>query len=440
MEEGEAMMGEGILFLVEILMLIIQRTFTERALNSRRRKWWVQTIAWSAFFFVFNYLTYFKVHSIGGNMTVFLLSFFLLLRFLYEDANKAIIFVTAFMHLSGTCAEYLVVYGYDFLMCGQMSGTYPYMESYVAFILSKLVLICILKIVLLIIPQNKGAVAEVRDWLETLFVPAGSLLIILILSFRKSLKEDAMLFAVMIVLLTINIFTYYLYEGVKQSAEKKAQQKILQEQCAYYMRQCQESQALFETLNTFRHDMKQKYAYELALLEKEDYGALKEYCKETIGFVVNQKMAAASGNIYFDSVINSKAEMAGRERIAFRVELKIPRDMQSDGGEMGVLLGNLLDNALEAAKETALEERYIALTVEARGSSLLIKIQNPYKFPRLKKRGQYMTTKDNKKEHGVGLKTVEQIVRKHQGVMEIQDSNRIFEVSLLLCGIFPDFG
>lgn len=53
-----------------------------------------------------------------------------------------------------------------------------------------------------------------------------------------------------------------------------------------------------------------------------------------------------------------------------------------------------------------------------------------------RKRGEnFLTTKENVKEHGIGLKIVGNIVKKHNGILKIDDGDNYFKVSLLVYDI-----
>ncbi len=57
-------------------------------------------------------------------------------------------------------------------------------------------------------------------------------------------------------------------------------------------------------------------------------------------------------------------------------------------------------------------------------------IGNPYEGKRKRRGGRYVSTKKDKMNHGIGLASVEDIVKKYRGIMEISDDHHYFEVSL----------
>ena len=102
---------------------------------------------------------------------------------------------------------------------------------------------------------------------------------------------------------------------------------------------------------------------------------------------------------------------------------------------MNVLLGNLMDNAIEANKKNQ-GQKYIKLTIKGDSrneKTWIIKIMNPYETAiKRSNNGEYITSKEDKRMHGYGLKSIKQIVEKHKGEIKIEDSENIFKVSIML--------
>lgn len=234
------------------------------------------------------------------------------------------------------------------------------------------------------------------------------------------------------ILLIINIASYYLYEKGKEMAGKQMLAESLQEQCNYYMRQCEESKALWMELSKFRHDIKQKYMYFKILLETGQYEELSKYYEDNLAFVTGKKSVADSGNIFFDSILNYKAEIAAQNGIQFLLRLEVPYDCLVNGEEISICLGNLLDNAIEAAKEVEADRRTIFIKIKVQMHNLYVEIKNPYTGLRIKKEQEYITTKQDIRSHGWGLQIIREIVERYHGEMEINGDGNVFSVKMLL--------
>lgn len=160
--------------------------------------------------------------------------------------------------------------------------------------------------------------------------------------------------------------------------EKQMREEILKNQCEYYIRQNRESKEWWEELRKLRHNMKQHYILENTYLEKEDYEALKRYCSENLKFLDKKDFISNSGNLYIDSVVNYKADMAEKAGIKVIANTEVPQDAEMNAEDISICLGNLLDNAIEAVKELT-EDRVIRLWITTDGNNIAISIKNRYK-------------------------------------------------------------
>ena len=110
----------------------------------------------------------------------------------------------------------------------------------------------------------------------------------------------------------------------------------------------------------------------------------------------------------------------------------VPKYMNIDYGDMGVLFGNLLDNAIEANRLVEEKNRWIDVSVNYEDHILVINIKNSKLLGISKKKEK------NYLNHGIGINSVRQIVEKYNGIAEFQDLGDIFEASAILYGICDD--
>lgn len=97
---------------------------------------------------------------------------------------------------------------------------------------------------------------------------------------------------------------------------------------------------------------------------------------------------------------------------------------------MNIILGNLLENAIEAARQT--EEKKLTVAIKEEKGVLKIHIENSYNGTLIQKGTRLLTTKKEKELHGLGLGSVENVVQKYHGEMEIEKEKNMFSVRVLL--------
>lgn len=97
------------------------------------------------------------------------------------------------------------------------------------------------------------------------------------------------------------------------------------------------------------------------------------------------------------------------------------------------LFGNAVDNAIEAVERLADDERrYIGVRVHSEKGMLVIHFENYYEGAIVFAQGLPQTTKEDKRYHGFGMKSIRMIVEKYQGHFSVKAQNGIFTLNILL--------
>ena len=112
--------------------------------------------------------------------------------------------------------------------------------------------------------------------------------------------------------------------------------------------------------------------------------------------------------------------------------IRIPKKMQLDHGDIGVLYGNLVDNAVEACSKVPEGQRFVKIENKYQSGILLLIITNSKTG---KKNKSLKTTKKDNIRHGHGVQSVRKVVEKYNGTVSFTDKGDIFEVSAMLYGI-----
>ena len=374
---------------IEIFSLLYQRIFAQKVLTQRKHSRVLECFVWGMYFVISNFFTYSFAKSAWDNTGIFVVSFFFALRILYIYSAWVLSAVTAFM-----------------------------------------------SILLALIKRHKNIRLNTQEWVEIFMIPGGSIVILAEMICQKESMSETLDFVAALMVMLINIFTYYLYDKIGETAEKRVREEVLQEQSEYYLRQYNENMNLWVEMSEFRHNMTERYLMEKMYLEKGDYEALKKYCDNSLEKLHKQRKVSNTGCFYFDSIINYKAAVAETFDIKFETKLMIPRDLKVETEDICICLGNLLDNAIEASKKVKAEERSVCVEIRVDRRNLMMMVSNHYEEERKKSGNHYMTTKKEKHRHGFGLNIIRKIARRYDGEVIIDDGNHQFVVTVLLYEIF----
>lgn len=163
-------------------------------------------------------------------------------------------------------------------------------------------------------------------------------------------------------------------------------------------------------LMLYAHDTKNHLA---AIQRLSTEPRVNAYIDELLGRLGSYTDSCRSGNKMLDVMIDRYSAKCEASGIEFNCDVKNCNLNTVEDIDLVSILGNIMDNALSAAAESA--EKYISLETGLKNSYSVIMITNSCdKAPRCKGR-RLISTKEDRRIHGFGLKSVESTLEKYQG-------------------------
>lgn len=268
-------------------------------------------------------------------------------------------------------------------------------------------------------------------WIASVLIPVSTIVLFLILLGSGQLSQVQLIVAVIVVYF-LNITTFYLYDSLASSYKRLSDTAVMQKEKELYYRQCVMMRDSTEELRTFRHDINNQLIAISGLLDTGKYEEAGQILTELTGKTNTLVLHSTTGNVPVDSVLNYKLQHAIREKIAVESEVTVPKDLEMDVSDCITILGNLLDNAIAAVILLPETGRFLHLKVVYDRGRLIIRCENPYCNKIIYQNGRIISTKHDKAEHGIGLRSVERLVDKYNGCMNIQHEYNIFLVEILI--------
>lgn len=272
-------------------------------------------------------------------------------------------------------------------------------------------------------------------WLALLTIPALTIIPTCVLLFIENEAWNLWLFISAVVLFVLNCFVLYLYEQIIVLYQEKLAQQTIREQNRIFMRQLQVEQEALAKMRQLRHDWNNRLLPILGQMEQKDYLEAESALRSLVAEQGHTDRLVQQGDPVIAAVINYKLAGAQAAGIEVRYAVDIPTDLSKriDVQEIGVLLGNLLDNALRAVTEDDQSaHKFIELKLSVLLGTLVIVVSNSFAGQLNMAHGEYQTTKNDTDNHGLGLKTVRQIVAHYQGDMAIETDDQVFKVRIKL--------
>ena len=213
-----------------------------------------------------------------------------------------------------------------------------------------------------------------------------------------------------------------------------------------------ERQNMFMEINRKYYEAMEQQHFEIRRLRHDLANHIQMLCalpqEKRDAYIQNLQDAAAlsqplslCGDATVNAVLTVKKSILERCHIRLRLELKIPGQLPYARTDLCALYANALDNAIEACMKLDEAKREITLKSRAGKGLFCLEISNPdtgkpnVPSPPGKIPGHGLippTSKPDKANHGLGLKSIQEIVKRYHGSMEIQTENNVFNLFLYL--------
>lgn len=222
-------------------------------------------------------------------------------------------------------------------------------------------------------------------------------------------------FFMIILMLIVTIFfsiTYFI-----DSLQKRKEYELVFNQNQLLEHSLKEQENTFSLWRKSIHDYKNTILAMEAMLKNGDEEKLASFLEEEHNAFMHRAEYIHTGNSTVDTVINTKYAIAKEKDIDFIVNAVMPKECTVSDIHLAAVLGNLIDNAIEASEKES--EPYVDIEIAVKQNFLLIKIVNKCTSSNITKD----TSKKNKEFHGIGLKSVRQIVNEYDGEFDLTFEN-----------------
>lgn len=256
---------------------------------------------------------------------------------------------------------------------------------------------------------------------------------VILLSFESGTEKSLLMCASIVVSIVLtDYFMLYLMERFNYLIQKQYEDAMYLEEMHYKEIYYAEAEKQNSEVRKLKHDMKNKLHELHHLIEQKQTAELSERIGAMCREVEQMDERLYSENPIVDSVLRIKFGRAKAMEIQVRTDIRIPKQMQLEHGDIGVLYGNLIDNAVEACMKVKEGERFVSLENKYQSGKLLLIITNSKNG---EKNEGLNTTKRDDRRHGYGIQSVRKVVEKYNGTVSFEDKGEIFETSVMLYGI-----
>lgn len=277
-------------------------------------------------------------------------------------------------------------------------------------------------------PEAKEIAFDRKQTVLLLVIPAMSVIVLSVLM----LGELEKIFAILIsgCMLIINISVFYLYNILTENYIHLRDHDIYKQQTYAYQNQLEVIMESQNRVRALRHDMKNHILALQILVQRKEVEETNKYLDSMKNFMTNPEEYVKTGNDVVDSLLNYKIQKANEVLNVVETKISIPEQLRLRSFDLNVLLGNLLDNAIDASMQT--EDKKLKITIKLDKGILFLNICNSCQMIADEKKNFWETTKEDKANHGIGLKNVRRIVEKYHGDITFFYENNIIQTDVMM--------
>ncbi len=228
------------------------------------------------------------------------------------------------------------------------------------------------------------------------------------------------------IFLTLNLAI----KNILSDRQNRELQSFMYMQKQQYDYQLQQSVAV----RRFKHDLVNHIGVVRELINENKTEEAKEYIDTIWNIQDVFDLKIHTGDSFLDIIVNYYSYLAVKENIEFAVLGKLTEKMPLEMFDITTLMGNILQNAFEAAIKADVPRIRVEL-VEHK-EEIFVVVSNSVAKRVNTKADFFMTSKEDKENHGFGLKNIAATVEKYHGecYMESILENRevLFQISIAI--------
>lgn len=189
-------------------------------------------------------------------------------------------------------------------------------------------------------------------------------------------------------------------------------------------------------LRSMKHDMENHINSLEIMAQRVSSPEMQDYIKDLRTSIDSSQIFVSTGNMAVDCILSAKISLAKDSDIHTDFSVLLPDYFEMDAVVVCSILGNLWDNAIEACQNMRLVSPdfspYINFYMKPYQDMTIIHIENSYSGIITHESDGTIKTLKASDDHGLGLKRIENLVGKEQGIMKIDFKNNIFSVHILI--------
>lgn len=321
------------------------------------------------------------------------------------------------------------------------TGTFIVMEiTSDPFKLSKKISLCIARVIFLAIaillnksPRTKQLYAISKDipkyiWFLVILslICVSSILDLNYFPTTNPSKELVVTIVVFLLEICLISIVFSLLINVASKNYYTALNSLLEKQVAAQINHYEKLEKLNSDIRTFRHDYINHLISINTLIGEGCYSDAQRYIEKLTESNHRHEAVFITGNRLADAIFTDKSDSC---KDFADIDFEGCVTDRIENSDICIILANALDNAMEACRKCS-ERAKISIAAQVKQGYWTMTMRNPTVGG--DSEGLMKTTKEDEQNHGFGLLSIEQAVKRYDGTMRVGIKNGMFEMSVVM--------
>ncbi|MGM9551377.1 MAG: sensor histidine kinase [Clostridia bacterium] len=283
---------------------------------------------------------------------------------------------------------------------------------------------CIVKI------NAKSALTK-KEWILFTAMPLATWIAVVFMTNAtiNAPKVLTEMFYIAIIMVVINIITFFFLFKIKEDAQTKMDYELLRMQQDNVKTMETNMKALYDSTYSVKHDLEKHLIAVKTMVETGKYSDVSGYIENIVAGLNDVQRVIFTDNDIFNAIINTKLTICKSKGIFPNINVSNEAISLINPSDIVVLFGNLFDNAIEATEKTS--DKIIILNVSTKRDYVSVYMENSFnsEYSDVK----LNTTKSDNAVHGIGTKNIRRIVQENNGMIDyFVNDNSMFCCDILL--------
>lgn len=278
-----------------------------------------------------------------------------------------------------------------------------------------------------------------REWMFFSVFPLFTIIVVLLIYMNFGVEQipgSHVLLCIACGLAAMNAVVFYLLNGIARRERQIAENRLFAQRMESQTREYFSMLENYEKQRKRAHEFKNHMSVILALAKQgEEDGVktqkkLKAYLEKMQEENMERMDSIDTNHTLLNAILNSKYQEAKNKGIVFVIKINDLSGISISDEDLVVILYNLLNNAFEACEKC--EKKIIRMKFVQERGEILLSVMNTCNGMPVRSGGRFLTEKEDRASHGIGIENIKEVVEKYGGTCTIKCEGQMFKFIILI--------